>query len=347
MTDTGAPAPVGAPASPDADAASAAGVRIATTGGRTTRLIARSISVLIVIGLFVGLAVSQDGFFTWANIDGLLAAQTFLILLALGITVLLVLNEFDLSVGYVASFAAVVGANIAYGTGSAVLGIISGIAAGMLCGAVNGLVVTVLGIPSFVATLAMGLVWFGVTYAYTGGAEVIGLPPEFSIIGQDSIGGVRIITLVVAAVVAVGWIFLERTRAGRATLAIGSNPVTSSLSGLNLTWIRVLGFMLAGLAAGLTGVFLASNQAGAGPLIATGLLLDAFTSVFLGAAMLGVRPGMLPSVLGAVTIGLINNGMTYLDFDAATGSIIRGAFLIAAIGVGRVVTGRSYNVSGT
>jgi ribose/xylose/arabinose/galactoside ABC-type transport system permease subunit len=301
----------------------------------TRRHVSRVISAAIVVVLFGAMSIFKHGFLTWSNVNGILDGQTYLTLIALGITLLLILNEFDLSVGYVASLAACVGASTALSTQSGTLGFLAGAAVGVGCGLGNGLIVTVLQIPSFVATLAMGLVWFGVTYAYTGGGQVIGMPSSFTVVGQGAITGVYWATLGTALVCLLAWIVLQRSTLGRRVQAIGGNAVAARLSGVPIRSVKLGGFALGSLGAALGGVLLSSNQASAGPLIATGLLLDAFTAVFLGAAMLGTRPGVVPTVVGAITIGLIDNAMTYLNFGTDTSSVVRGLFLLAAIGLSR------------
>jgi ribose transport system permease protein len=298
--------------------------------------IARFGSLIFFAVLVIALGVHYPSFRTWGNFTDIVATQTFLTLMAFGLTILLSLGEFDLSVGYVASLAAVVGATVAQHHQSTWLGFGLGMLVAVGCGLANGLIVTVIRIPSFMATLATGIVFYGLTYAYGSGAEVIGMPANFAVLGQDSVAGVRWVTLITAIALLVGWLLLERSVTGRHMYAVGGQSLAARLSGINLTKVRIAGFVCAAVGAGLSGLLLASNQVDASPLLATGLLLDAFTAVFLGASIVRGKPHLVGTAIAAIMLGVLDNGMTLMNLDVETTSIVRGVVLLSAIALSQL-----------
>jgi ribose transport system permease protein len=299
--------------------------------------VARYGSLAFLAVMVVFLAVKFPSFRTFENVNSILASGTFLALMAFGMTVVMSAFEFDLSIGYVATLAALITAGIARDTQSTYYAMAIGLAIACACGLINGLIVTRLGIPSFMATLAMSTVWYGVIFFYTQGTYIAtGLPLDFNTVGTGGVFGVRYSILIVIVTLIAGWTLLERTAVGRRMYATGGNPLAARLSGVNLGRIRLLGFILAGLGAGLGGILLASNLDAASPQLAVGYLLDAFTAVFLGASVVRGRPHLIGTAVGVVLIGVLDNGMTLLNYDLTTVSIVRGIVLLAAIALSQL-----------
>jgi ribose transport system permease protein len=308
------------------------------------RSVGRYGTVLGLVLLCVFFAVRSDVFLTKDNLLNILNASAVNGIIATGLTVTLVLFDFDLSIAYVANLAGMYAAGLSVDHGTTI-GFLLAIGAGLLIGVINGLVVTTLNISAFIATLGMGLVIQGVIVGYTGGSQiVIGLPENFSVLGTGEILGVRYLVWMMLLVMALTWLMLMQTPLGRQMYAIGGNPVAARLSGINVRLVRIISFGICGTAAGLGGVLLASNLGAGNPAAASGYLFDAFTACFIGAATL--RDGefhVIGTLVGVLILGVLANGLILVGVGPAWQIAIKGLFLIGAVALSgllrrRVVT---------
>jgi ribose transport system permease protein len=206
---------------------------------------------------------------------------------------------------------------------------------GGLIGLVNGLIVTKVRVNSVIATLGIGTIVVGLNFAYSTGAPIVaGVPESFTEIALGRIWGVPNNVLLTAALVAVLWILVERTPIGQSIQAVGANPVAARLCGIRVDRIKILGFIIAGVCAALTGILLASSLGSGTTGAGDSYLLAAFAAVFLGSATL--RDGefhILGTCIGVLIIGVGFNGLAI--FGAATfyQYLFQGVILILAVGL--------------
>lgn len=304
-------------------------------GDRARDLVSRygTIAFVVVVAGYFSLNAGGE-FLTSSNLKNIAVAIAPLAILGAGLTVCLVMGDFDLSIANNAIFASVVAARVAVESGSVGWAFVVGVLAATAVGIFNGLVVTKLGVNAFIATLASGLFilqGLGFVLSETGTISS-GLPEGFNTVGNDSLLGVRLM-IWIAVVVLVGlWLLLAHTEIGRRMDAVGGNPVASRLAGINLDRTRIAGFAISGMCAGIAGILIASqfnlaNATGQGT-----LLLDAFTAAFVGSAVLKVgRFHIVGTAFGAAVLGILTNGMTLVGVSSDYQNIYKGLILIAAV----------------
>jgi ribose transport system permease protein len=269
-----------------------------------------------------------------------LTQNSLIAIVACGMTLPLVVGEFDLSVGYQASFAGVLAVGLMSHQGVPMpLAIVLAVALGLAVGVVNGLLVTQLGVNALIATLGTGTVIVGLNYAYTGGVPIT-LPESqghFLDLALGKVAGVPNPIVFMALAVGGLWVLLNRTVLGQQMQAVGGNHEAAHLSGVRVQRVRVWAFVIAGLMAAAAGVLL-SSRVGSGQLTAgDGYLLNSFAAVFLGSAAL--RDGefhILGTLIGVLTVGFGFNGLAILGAPTFFQYIFSGGLLIIAVALSTV-----------
>jgi ribose transport system permease protein len=287
--------------------------------------------VVCVLALFVTLSLASDVFLTPRNLLNVLEQVAPTGIVAFALTFLLVVGEFDLSAGALFVFSGILAAKLqpAIGTWPALL---TGIAAALGLGVVNGLLVTHARINSFVCTLATSLMVTGLGLVITKGFLLNVQDPSFGSLGTDSVLGVKYsIWLLVLSAVAGGFV-MARTKFGRWLYAVGGNVEAARLSGIDTRAVKVVAFALSGFAAGLGGAILvsrtATGQAGNG----IDIVLAAFAAVVVGGtSVMGGRGAIWRTVLGILFLTLITNGFNLLQVEPVYQSIIEGAIILVAV----------------
>jgi ribose transport system permease protein len=276
----------------------------------------------------------------WLNIT---QQMSMLIVVAAGMTIVMVMGDFDLSVGSMASLAGIVVAvlfTLDYPIWAAVsLALVVGIAGG----AINGALVAYVGILPFVATLATLTILSGAAFVVSGGKTISGraIPDAFGNFARGGLpmgewGGVAIsipnLTLLALAIVVLVWVLLEQTTFGRRLYAIGGNIEAAHLSGVGVRKLKLIAFALTGGSAALAGIMYASRVASANPTQGSGLMLNAIAAVFLGSTLSEHgEPRLLYTVIGVLILGILDNGLTQLSVDSYIRQILVGAIIILAV----------------
>lgn len=289
------------------------------------------IALGVVIVIFTVLRPSI--FLTFSNIINILNQIALVSIIAAGLTIVMVMGEFDLSIGTLSSFAGcfVVGQAVSLGTCA---GVTLGILSGSLVGLINGSVVYFLGVSAFIVTIAMSSILVGFTFWYTGGSTVFdGIPDSFLEIARGNvIPGVTNMVIIMFVLLFILWVILEHTAIGRQMYAVGGNPTASRFSGINIGKCKMIGFIICSSYAAIGGILLASRIGAGHPTGGETFLLDSFTAVFLGAATLkGGKFHILGTLIGALLIGVITNGLTIMYVQYYVQYILSGLILILAI----------------
>jgi len=287
---------------------------------------------------FVGAAAffsiaKPDVFLTRVNAQAILDSASVLCILAVGVTVVLVLGEFDLSIGAVAGLAgASSAAAMSYRGWSTGVAIAIALGVGALVGLVNGISVAYVRIPSFIATLAIGSLASGVELAITKTSIFQGLHSSYLHIALTKYGGFSLDSIIAAVVGLVILIILRTTVYGRHASAVGDNPAAARLTGVPVQRVKVIGFMLAGLTAGVASVIAVSSAASYYPGIGTGFLLPAYAAAFLGLSLTGgLRFSVVGSYLGVLLLGTVTTGLTIMNEPNWTAALVQGGVLLTAV----------------
>ena len=299
------------------------------------RLVAERWSLLIAFaGACAFFSVEKPSvFLTWANAQAILDTASVLCILAVGVTVVLVLGEFDLSIGSVVSLAAASSvammAHHGFSTGTAIA---LALALSTLVGLVNGVAVAYVRIPSFIATLAMGSIAAGFELAITQTSIFQGIRKSYLTIELTKYGGFTLQTFIALGVMLAFLAILKTTVYGRYASSVGDNPAAARLTGIPVQRVKVIGFMLTAFTGGVASVIAASAAQSYYPGIGTGYLLPAYAAAFLGLSLSGgLRFSVLGSYLGVLLLGTVTTGLTIMNEPNWTASLVQGGVLLIAV----------------
>ncbi|CAN7672072.1 Ribose import permease protein RbsC [compost metagenome] len=288
---------------------------------------------LFALGLLcAALALASDAFLTLNNLLNVLRQASLLFLLASGLTLVILTGGLDLSVGANVAMSACLAASVMKATGSTTLGVGVGLGSGVLIGLGNGLLVAALRIPPFIATYGMLWVLHGLTYWFMAGETIHGFSPEFRAIGSGYLWGVPIPVFLMLAFLVAGSAISQKTTYGQEIYAIGANPVAARLSGVPVTRRLVLVYVVSGAMAGLASlVFLARLNSAEGDIGET-LTLPAIAAVLIGGTSLFGGVGRVSGTLvGAIILTLVLNGMNLLTVSANWQPLVTGIIVVLAV----------------
>lgn len=296
---------------------------------------ARSAGVLIpLIALWVFLTLSSPVFLTRINITNLLLQASTVGVLAFGSTVVLITEEIDLSIGAVEGLAAVVAGVVMVQLKMPwPVGIAAALGSGVVVGLVNGVITTVVGVPSFITTLATLGVASGVALNLTQGQSVYGFPAQFLWVGQGAVLGVGVPVLISLVVLLIVYLILRQTKLGLNFYAVGGNRKAASLAGIRPGVVKTIALVMSGCAAGLGGILVSARLDAANGTFGQNDLLDAIAAVVIGGtALTGGVGSVVGTAFGVLMIASIRNGLDLLGVSpfwqtAAVGGMI----LLAAI----------------
>jgi ribose transport system permease protein len=292
-------------------------------------------TLLVLIVVFVAFSIGVDSFFTQRNLVNILLQISILSVVGIGTTICVATREIDLSIGYVVGLAGLIAPLLLTHGYSTPVAIIGAIGAGLVVGAVNAFVVTVVRVPSLITTLATGSIVFGVNFLITRGRAIYGgMPDEFLFLGQASLFGLPVPTLVMALLLIAAFVLMQRTLLGRYLYAVGGNARAAELAGVAPNKYRAIGLALSAFFAAIAGIMLASRLGSGQPNAGERYLLDSLATVFIGMTMF--KPGtatIAGTFFGALLIGVINNGLNLLGLDSFVQYIFKGVIIIIAVSI--------------
>lgn len=307
--------------------------------------------VLIFIAMFVGMTFLTDAFLQPRNLVNVVRQISVVGLIAIGVTMVIITTGIDLSSGSVLALAAVFAASLAQQPGwhdakypglvvPVMVPILVALVIGALCGAINGSLIAKFKIPPFIATLGMMTVARGFALIYSN-RPVSGLTDTYNFIGQGEILkvipiqpplGIPIPVIILAAVAVAAHVMLNNTRFGRHIYAIGGNEQAALISGLNVGRIKIGVYTIAGLLSGLAGLVLSSRIGSGQAGLAVGYELDAIAAAVIGGTSLSGGIGTIwGTIIGALIIGVLNNGLDLLNVSAYWQTIVKGSIIVIAV----------------
>jgi ribose transport system permease protein len=295
--------------------------------------------VALVVTIIVFSALKPHVFPTGANLKAILEQFSPLAIIGFGLTVVLVMGDFDLSVpGMIGLGSAVVVALMSKHGVNYILAILIGLLVGVAGGAVNGVLVAFAGASSFIITLAMGQVFNGFEYLITKQETIFqGIPNAYTQIATGTFLGLSNQFFIMLGVLVIIYLLLEQSTIGRFMYALGGNQEAARLSGIRVRELRTLGFMITGVCSVIAGVLITSQNDSQQPNSGMPFFLPAFAAVFLGSAVL--RPGrfnVLGTVVGAFFLEVISFGLTELSLSTSVILLVQGVILAAAVLLSRL-----------
>jgi ribose transport system permease protein len=296
------------------------------------------IGMLLMIAIFSGMA--PDSFATAGNFLNIFNQGSLLAIIAMGLTAVVIVGEFDMSIGYIASLAGVLVTGFMVNQHMPVaVAIPSVLAICLVIGLINGIIVTKAKVSSVISTIGIGGIVVGLNYAYSNGAPIAtGVPDEFLNLTLLKIfGTIPINIFYMLLILLILWVVLNRTELGQWIQAVGGNQMAAKLSGIRVDLVKIIAFGISALCAGITGILLASligsGTTGAGD----SYLINAFAAVFLGSATL--RDGefhVLGTFIGVFIIGIGFNGLAIFGVPTYFQYIFQGVILVGAVALSTI-----------
>lgn len=299
-----------------------------------------SLLLTVAIGIFIANSFASPYFLNAWNLSDATFNFTEKAMIAFAMALLIITGEIDLSVASIIALASTAMGAAAQLDVSTVTLVIIGLGTGLLCGAINGVLVTGMGMPSIVVTIGTMSLFRGISYIVLGDQAYRGYPSEFAFFGQGYVFWVISFEFVLFAMLAfIYGVVLHKTNFGRAVYAIGNNPTAALFSGIRVARVKFILFLLTGLMSGMAAVCLTSRLGSTRPSIGLGMELEVVTMVVLGGVSILGGSGSIPGVvIAAFVMGLVTFGLGLLNIPGIVMSIFIGLLLIGVIALPRLWT---------
>ncbi|MDR1545213.1 MAG: ribose ABC transporter permease [Deltaproteobacteria bacterium] len=289
--------------------------------------------VVVLLLICVALSVYTDRFLNQENIINITRQVSINGILAIGMTMVVLTAGIDLSVGSLVAFSGVVTAVLLRDHHWPILMVVPmSLAAGMLLGSVNGYFVAYWRAAPFVVTLAMMTAARGMTFVYSKGRPISPLPAEFLFLGKGSLGPVPIPVIIFLLTFLAGYVILRHFRIGRYIYAVGGNETAAVVSGINIKLVKVFVYSFSGLLCGLAAVILTARVSAGLPQAGQSYELDAIAATVIGGTSLsGGRGRLWGTLIGALLLGVVNNGLDLMEISSFYQQIVKGVIILGAV----------------
>jgi ribose transport system permease protein len=283
--------------------------------------------------VFLFFCFTADNFFTVVNLLTVLKQISYLTILAVGFSFALTTSELDLSFANVCSLCMVITGGLIYHKAPVFLAVLCGISAGTLAGLINGLIVTYLKVPSLIATLGLASVANGAAFWITDGVAYVGRWSErFLFLGRGKLFGCPMLVVWMIGITAISLFVMKRTRLGIHMIFTGEAVEAARLSGISVRAMKIIGLTISGFSAGITAVLLTASLSSASPTGGADFMLTTMAAVLLGMTMIEPgRPNILGSFIGALTIGILSNGLVLMGAPYYAQDIVLGLIIIGSV----------------
>ncbi|MRX52289.1 ribose ABC transporter permease [Paracoccus sp. S-4012] len=303
------------------------------TPARLGRAFLHNVPLLVLTGIVVFAALASDRFLTAYNLNNILLQASILSVLAMGMTFVIISGGFDLSVGSTVAVAGCAAAEVMLHLGIGA-GLVAGLMAGLAAGLINGVLIAVVRLNPFIATMGTMVVLRGFALLYTEGQPIFGeagLPPAFLDYARTSFLGIPLLTWTpLVLFLILGWL-LHLSAFGKRLFAVGGNEEAAFLAGIDVTRTRIAAYVIAGVIAGIAGIMLASRLQSGQPTAGEGYELNAIAAVILGGASLrGGQGNLAMTIVGVLIIVILGNALNLLNVDSYWQRIAVGLVILAA-----------------
>lgn len=288
---------------------------------------------LILIIFVVILSILSPAFLRIQNIINIIRQISLIGIIGFGVTMVIITTGIDLSSGSVVAVAGIIASKFAHpGDYPLIVPILMGLLTGLLAGSINGFLVSYIKLPAFIATLGMMLSFRGLAYILSGGHPVTNFSPEFEFIGSGSFLGIPVIILTLLGVGLISYIILRHTKTGKCIYAIGGNQQAAVVSGINVRKNLMFVYAYAGLMSAIAGTLLASRLSSGQPTSGLNYEMDAISGAVIGGTSLSGGIGTIQgTIIGALIIGILNNGMDLMHISAYYQQVTKGIIIVLAV----------------
>ncbi|MGI9861718.1 ABC transporter permease [Moorella naiadis] len=287
---------------------------------------------LILLSLIIGFV--NSAFWNAGNLIEILRSISFMVIVGVGETLVLISGGLDLSVGSILAVGGVISGLALVNQLPITLALFFGMLSGLLLGWLNGFIITRFKIPPLITTLGMLYVARGIVLVITKGRPLYPFPDAFNAMGQGSFGGIPyVVFFMIVFAIAAHWV-LNYTTLGRSIYAIGGNEQTARTSGIDVDRIKLITYSIAGLMSGITGILMAARLSSAQSNAGTGWELTVIASVIIGGtSMFGGAGSILGTLIGAALMAVITNGMVLMNVSVYWQNIVVGIIIVVAVGL--------------
>ncbi|MBP1996088.1 ABC transporter permease [Paenibacillus eucommiae] len=288
--------------------------------------------LIALLSLCIIFSLTSPVFVTEQNILNILNQVSINAILAIGVTFVIIIGGIDLGLGSYVALTGCLAALLAQSSDGTLLPILVGVGAGLVIGYINGLIITKGKLAAFIVTLGMMTIARGGALVISEGRPISNLSPAFNHIAGGTILGIQIPILIVLAILIISFFVLKKTVFGRYVYAVGGNAEAARASGINVNKIKMYVYILCGGLAGVAGIIQASRITTGQPSIGVGYELDAIAAAVIGGTSLSGGSGkIMGTIIGALIIGVINNGLDLLNVPSYFQQIIKGMIIIGAL----------------
>lgn len=289
-------------------------------------------SLIGLVLLCVVITFVSPAFMTLSNISNVLTQVSTNAIIAVGMTFVILTGGIDLSVGSTVAISGALAASIIKSTNNIFLAVLAAAIVGIAIGIINGLLISKGKLQAFIVTLATMTIFRGATLVFTSGTPISKLPEKFVEIGNGKLGFIPIPVVITVIVLIISIYILTQTRFGRYLYALGGNEDSARLSGINTTKIKTLVYVISGFASSIAGIIIASRIGSASPNAGTSFELDAIAAVVIGGTSLAGGEGKITgTIIGALIIGVLNNGLNLMNVSPFYQSIVKGLVILIAV----------------
>ncbi|MCF6093786.1 ribose ABC transporter permease [Microaerobacter geothermalis] len=285
---------------------------------------------LLLIGII--LSILEPRFLTVSNLFNVVRQVSINAILAFGMTFVILTGGIDLSVGSILALVGALVAGMMTGGIDPVLAVIAGIGVGAILGGINGVLVAKGKLAPFIVTLATMTIYRGLTLVYTEGRPITGLPDEFRFLGRGELLGIPVPIILTFLLFILLLIVMEKTTFGRRVYALGGNEEAARLSGIKTNRSKIWVYVISGMTAAVSAIILTSRLNSAQPTAGFAFELDAIAAVVLGGTSLAGGYGTLGGTLiGALIIGILDNGLNLLNVSSFYQQVVKGLVILIAV----------------
>jgi len=284
--------------------------------------------------LFVIISVLNSSFLEISNLQNLLRQVSINAIIAFGMTFVILTSGIDLSVGSILALSSAFMANFIVGGMNPVFAILVSAIIGLMLGAINGCVIAYGKVAPFIATLATMTIYRGATLVFTNGNPISGLTQDefFLGFGQGDVLGLPVPAFTMFVAFLFLWFILQKTSLGRHTYAVGGSEKVSFIAGIKINRIKIFAYALTGMLSAIAGAIITARLNSAQPTAGTGYELDAIAAVVLGGTSLaGGKGHIVGTLIGALIIGTLNNGLNILDVSSFYQQVVKGIVILLAV----------------
>jgi ribose transport system permease protein len=296
------------------------------------------LGLLAIVAVF---AVLTPNFLTERNLLNILQQSSINACVALGMTLVIIAGGIDLSVGPTAAISAIAAAAMMIGGVPIELAIPAAVLLGAAAGAANGMLVAYGGLQPFIVTLGTLSLYRAAALIYTGGNPIFGIPPQFRALFNSTVFGIPSAVVIVAVLALIVWVVLNKTPLGEYFLAVGGNEEAAHIAGVPVAMTKIASYTISGGLAAIAGLILVGRLGAADPTLGNLWELDAIAAAAIGgASLMGGKGSIVGTLLGAIILGALRNGLTLLNVQAFYQLLATGIIILVAMLIDRATRGR-------